>query len=43
VFEEVRETSLVSHFILGTNVIPKVYRHEWELSLVTDDDVEAVG
>ena len=42
VLEEVGEASLVPFFILGTNVIPKVYGHEREFRLAADDDVEAV-
>ena len=43
VLEEVGETSLVALFIFGTYVIPEVYRHDRQLGLMTDDDVEAVA
>ena len=33
VFDEVRESSLVSFFVFGTDVIPKIYSHDRELRL----------
>ena len=43
VFEEVGEAALVPFFVLGTDVIPEVYRHDRELALAADDDVETVA
>jgi hypothetical protein len=42
-FEEVGESPLVPLFVLGTHVIPEVYRHQGESRLVADDHVEAIG
>jgi hypothetical protein len=42
VFEEVSKAALVSFFVFGTDVIPEVYRHDRQLRLSTDDDIQAV-
>jgi hypothetical protein len=43
VLKEVGEATLIPLFILGTYVIPKIYRHKWKSRLVADDHIETIG
>jgi hypothetical protein len=43
VFEEVRESSLVTLLIFGTHVVPKVYRDDRQSWLAAADHIEAVA
>jgi hypothetical protein len=43
VFEEVGKTALVTLFILGTHVVPKIYGDNRQLWLVPEYDIDAVA
>ena len=43
VFKEMGKASLVTFFIFGTDVVPKIYRHDRQLWLAAADDIEAVA
>jgi hypothetical protein len=43
VLEEVREAGATRPLVLGSDVIPKVYRHDRYVAVLMDDDIQAVG
>jgi hypothetical protein len=43
VLEEMRKAGDAGAFVLGTNVVPDVYGNDWNVMILVNDDVEAVG
>ncbi len=42
-FEQVGNAALISLFIFGTHMVPKVYGHKRQLGLMSYNDVKSVG
>ena len=43
VLEEVREAGATRPLVLGSDVVPEVHRHDRDVAILMDDDIQAVG